>query len=249
MAREDAALPPIASPTIEQVFDEFLAEQAQRLKPKTFSRYCNIIELLTIHLDNYGYEGLPKEETALFEKHFNAKGDEHREFCQLFGPDHIVPNLGFFLSYFMIRKVMMAGPGLKQAAGTVTKKLSKWLAEKGYIGEEDARDGAERGAEAARLLPMADRAAQILAEAGDMFFDPSDLPDKDYMEFDHYTITKMEPGKLWLEGFVSGEGVVGPIAVPRKATDLLQVDWDISCALARLRGRWRLVEVANVYPR
>jgi len=36
--------------------------------------------------------------------------------------------------------------------------------------------------------------------------------------------------------------------VPRKATELLQKDWDISCAVARIRGKWRLVEVANVYP-
>lgn len=249
MAPDAGGLPPIASPTIEQVFEEFLAEQEQRLAPKTLSRYQSVIELLTASLDNYGYEGLSKEERALFEKHFNAKGDEHREFCQLFGPGHIIPNLGFFLGYFMIRKVMMAGPGMKQAAGTVTKKLSKWLAEKGYVSEGEATDGAERGAEAARLLPSAERAAQILAEAGDFFFDASDLPDEDYMEFDHYTITRVEPGKLWLECFGSVEGVVGPIAVPRKATDLLQKGWDISCALARLCGKWRLVEVANVYPR
>ena len=32
----------------------------------------------------------------------------------------------------MIRKVI-AGRDLKRAAGSVTKKLSKWLAEKGYV--------------------------------------------------------------------------------------------------------------------
>jgi len=249
MAPNERSLPTIASPTIEQVFDEFLAEQEQRLKPTTFSRYRSVIQLLTIHLNNYGYEGLAEEESGLFEKHFNAEGDEHREFCQVFGPDHIVSSLGSFLNYFMVRKVMMAGVGLMRAAGTVTKKLSKWLAEKGYIGEVAAARGAERGAEAARDLPAAERAAQILAEAGEFFFDPDDLPDEDYIDFDHFTITRMEPGKLWLEHFVTGEGVIGPIAVPKKATDLLQVDWEISCALARLRGKWRLVEVANVYPR
>jgi len=44
-----------------------------------------------------------------------------------------------FLGYFMPRKVM-CGKDLMQAAGTVTKKLAKWLAEKGYVEDtEDAR--------------------------------------------------------------------------------------------------------------
>jgi len=248
MPSESNELPQTGTPTIEQVFEEFLAEQEQRLKRQTLSQCRSIISLLRHSLNGYGYEGLSEEESALFDRHYNAKGDEHKEFCEVFGPEKIVPNLSYFLNFFMIRKVMMAGAELKRAAGTVTKKLSKWLADKGYIQEEDATRGAEEGADAARTLPVAERAAQILAEGGDLFFDPSDLPDEDYMEFDHYTITRIEPGKLWLEGLVTGEGLVGPISVPRKATELLQKDWDISCAVARIRGKWRLVEVANVYP-
>ena len=247
MTTNRAQLPPIADPTIDQIFEEFLTAQGQRLKPKTLSKYRSIISLLRHHLDGYGYEGLSKEESALFEWHHNAEGDAHKEFCQIFGPEHTIPNLGMFLSYFMVRKVM-AGAELKRSAGTVTKKLSKWLAQRGYIAEQDAVQGAEKGSEAARALPAAERAAQILAEAGDLFFDPSDLPDDDYMEFDHFTIGRIEPGKLWLKAYISGEGVVGPIAVPRKATDILQENWEISCALARVHGKWRLVEVANVYP-
>jgi len=248
MSNENGGPPPVAAPTIEQVFEEFLAEQEQRLKRQTFSRYRTTISLLRHSLNGYAYQGLSKEESELFDSHYNAKGDAHKEFCKLFGPEKIVPNLSYFLNFFMIRKVMMAGAELKRAAGTVTKKLSKWLADKGYIQEEDAAHGVEEGADAVRALPDAERAAQILAEAGDLFFDPSGLPDEDYMEFDHYTIAKIEPGKLWLEGMVSGKGVIGPISVPRKATELLQKDWDISCAIARIRGKWRLVEVANVYP-
>ena len=247
MGDENDGPTPIADPTINQILDEFLAKQAQRLKPKTLAKYESVVSLLGHHLDGYGYEGLSKEESALFERHYNAEGDAHKEFCEIFGPEHIIPNLGMFLSYFMVRKVM-AGAELKRSAGTVAKKLSKWLAEKGYIAEDEAEQGAEEGANAARDLPAAERAAQILSEAGDLFFDPSDLPDEDYMEFDHYTIARLEPGKLWLEAYIAGGGVVGPIAVARKATDLLQESWDISCALARVRGKWQLVEVANVYP-
>ena len=82
-----------------------------------------------------------------------------------------------------------------------------------------------------------------------MDFDPDELDDADYHDFDHYTIEKVEPGKLWLEVYTEkGKSTVGPIAVPKEATALLHEGWDISCAIARIRGKWRIVEVANVYP-
>ena len=239
--------PQIADPTIEQVLDQFLAEQRQRLKAQTFSRYEDVVSLLRDHLDGYAYDGLSKEEEALFDKYYNAKGDEHREFCQLFGPDEIVPNLDMFLSYFMIRKVV-AGAALMRAAGTVTKKLSKWLAEQGYIAEDEADDGAAQGAEAARNLPAAERAAAILYDAADALDYPDDARGEEYRDFDHYTIARLLPGKLWLRQFAASGDAIGPIAVPTEATELLQNGWDISCSLVRLGGAWRLAEVANVYP-
>ncbi len=238
-----------ADTTIDQVFEAFLADQAERLKPRTLSRYQDVIDLLRRHLNGYGYEGLSKAESALFDRHYNAEGDQHREFCQLFGPDKIVENLGLFLGYFMIRKVM-AGQDLKRAAGTVTKKLSKWLAKQGYIPEEEAQMGAEKGADAVRDLPQAERAAGILfGTTADLAIDPNDLADEDYREFDHFTIGKLEPGKLWLELFEGRKRhLYGPIPVPNSATKLLREGWDISCSLGRVRGKWRMVEVGNVYP-
>ncbi len=249
MAAKIVKLAQPADPTIDQVFEEFLAEQRERLKPATISRYEGVLNMLRHHLNGYASETLSTAESALFDRHYDADGDEHREFCQLFGPDKIVENLASFLGYFMIRKVM-AGPGLKRAAGTVTKKLSKWLAAKGYISEEEAQEGADEGAQAARDLPQAERAAQILVDAVvDLAINPNDLADQDYLEFDHYTIRKIEPGKLWLEIFEGGEGhLYGPLPVPNSATKLLREGWDISCSLGRVRGKWRIVEVANVYP-
>ncbi len=59
----------------------------------------------------------------------------------------------------------------------------------------------------------------------------------------------VEPGKLWLEVYTEkGKSSVSPIAVPKKATELLEKGWDISCAIARIRGKRRIVQVANVYP-
>lgn len=249
MAAKIVKLAHPADPTIDQVFEEFLAEQRERLKSRTVSQYEDVLNLLRHHLNGYAYETLLKPESALFDKHYNAKGDEYREFCQLFGPDKIVGSLGSFLGYFMIRKVI-AGQDLKRTAGTVTKKLSKWLAAKGYISEEEAQAVADEGAEAARDLPKAERAARILVDdVEDLAIDPTVLADEDYLEFDHFTIGKIEPGKLWLEIFEGGKRhLYGPVPVPSSATKLLRKGWDISCSLGRVRGKWRIVEVANVYP-
>lgn len=249
MAAKIVKLAQPASPNIDQVFEEFIAEQGKRLKRRTLSQYRNVLDLLRHHLNGYAYEGLSKAESALFDRYYNAKGEKHREFCQLFGPDKIVENLGSFLGYFMIRKVM-AGEDLKRAAGTVTKKLSKWLASKGYVSDEKAQEGADEGAEAARDLPKAERATKILQDTvDDLAVAPNDLSDEDYLEFDHFTIGRLEPGRLWIELYEGGKRhSYGPIPVPNSATNLLRKGWDISCSLGRVRGKWRIVEVANVYP-
>jgi hypothetical protein len=238
-----------AERTIDRVLGEFLEEQRARRAPRTVARYEDVLGLLRSHLNGYAHEGLSKAEAALFERHFNAEGDEHREFCQLFGPEKIVENLGSFLGYFMIRKVV-AGPDLKRAAGTVTRALSKWLAAKGYVSEDDAREGTERGAQASRDLPAAERAADILRDAAARLgVDQADLPDEDYVDFDHFTIARVEPGRLWLEIREGGKRrLCGPIPIPRSAAKLLREGWDLSCSLGRVRGTWRIVEMANVYP-
>ncbi|MBI4563465.1 MAG: hypothetical protein HY716_02065 [Planctomycetes bacterium] len=249
MIQETVSIPRPASPNIDEVLDEFLREQRLRLKRAVLSHYESVIDLLQQHLNGYAYESLSKPESALFDKHYNAKGEDHREFCQLFGPDKIVGNLGMFLGYFMIRKVM-AGATLKRAAGTVTKRLSKWLAEKGYTSNEAAAAGQERGADAARDLPKAERAAKILFDAADAVpVNPNELADENYLEFDHFTLGKVEPGKLWLDVYEGGRTrLLGPITAPKKATDLVQEGWEISCGLGRVRGKWRIIEMGNIYP-
>lgn len=239
-------LPPIAEPNIDQVFTEFLEEQGRRLRPKSFAEYEAVIGLLRGYLDGYGYEGLSDAEAALLEKY--AAEPDGREFCELFGPDHVIENLGMFLDYFMVRKVM-ASETLSRAAGRVTKKLCKWLAARGCVSEEEAAEGASTGAEAAEDLPQARRAAKIISEsAPGLGMDPPDLPDEDYLDFDHYTITKLAPGKIW---FADPEGgrqhPIGPVPVPAAATELLRLGWSISCAMGRTGGTWRILSAANVY--
>lgn len=232
----------IAKPTIAEVLEEFLAEQRQRLAPKTFRQYRDIVELLHHCLNGYAYQSLGKAERKLFDRYFNAQGDAHREFSQIFGPDRILLEVGGFLDWFMIRKVI-AGTETLRAAGTVTKRLAKWLAQKGYVTAEEAGQTVEEGAAAARDLPKCKELAQLLSR----FTEGQPRGGEDDEIEDHFTVTRVEPGRIWLEPMLA-RAKVGPIEVPEAISRRCKVGWSVSGVAGRVRGRWRLVEAWNVYP-
>ena len=65
--------------------------------------------------------------------------------------------------------------------------------------------------------------------------------DEDWVE-DYLEIVDAEPGKIWFENGV------GPIAVPRKASDLARPGWSAFVTAVRIDKRWHLLEVGVVYP-
>jgi len=226
--------------TIDEALDAFLAEQSKRLSPKTLRNYEDVVSLLRSSLNGYAYESLDELERKRWEKAFDA--GEEEAFTKLFGPEKIVEHLGAFLGYFMVRKVM-AGQDLLRASGTVTKKLAAWLHEYGYISEDERADALERGGDAARELPRADRLGQLLHDEMEKTprFDPDDIPDEHWIE-DFLTIERVEPGALWFEGGI------GPVHVSKAASDLAEVGWGVNIVLAQVRDKWRIVELGFVYP-
>jgi len=230
----------IAQPTISEVLQEFLDEQRKRLKPRTFARYEDVIELLQHSINGYAYNSLDEEESALFDELYN---EQDIEFCDIFGPEKILDNVGEFLDYFMVRTVI-AGKELLKAAGTVTKKLARWLEEKGYATTEEAEWAVETGAEASRSLPKAEELASLLYN-----FAHSQSPGKVLKRVDdQFLIKRVEPGKLWLSGWLSYKGTIGPIAVPHEITDLAEEGWVVMLWLGRTRRGWKILDVGNVYP-
>ena len=218
--------------TISQVFEEFLADQKPRISPKTFSKYESIIQLYGSYLESYwpGHDGE-------YDKITKAGGT----FCGTFGPEDATAGYSEFLGYFMARKVM-CGKDLMQAAGTVTKKLATWLAEKGYI--KDTEYEQERGGAAAKDLPNAAEILELLNALCD-----EHAPAKHSGEIeDHFLIEKIEPGKLWLNPLTVGNSVIGPIPVPKRVTALCEPGWDIGGVVAKVGKGWRLIEVWNVTP-
>ena len=239
--------PQLAAPNIELILDRFLEDQARRLKSPTLRQYRRVVELLRVYLDGYGCQSLDTEEAAFFKWHFESEGSRNRGFCQLFGADKITENLGGFLCEFMIRKVI-AGPRLKRYAGTVSKKLARWLELRGLVDAAAAQQAAEQGADAARDVPRAERAAMLLVDHAAGLNADDDAPDdEEYVEFDSCTVVKVEPGRVWLSSWRE-EKSYGPVQIPEEVSRLLEIGWDITCSLARNRGRWQIIQVANVYP-
>ncbi len=58
MAAKIIRPPQPANPTIDEVCEEFLAEQRKRLTPRTLSRYEDVLGLLRHHLNGYAYPAL-----------------------------------------------------------------------------------------------------------------------------------------------------------------------------------------------
>lgn len=232
----------IAKPTIAEVLAEFLADQRVRMGPKTFAECESVVEMFQDCLNGYGHQELGKAELRLFDRFFEAEGDSHREFCQVFGPEHILANLDQFLGWFMVRKVI-APKAILRAAGTVMKRLASWMGEKGYAKAEEAADSAERGAEAARDLPKAEALASRLHRFAEMQERGNEADEVE----DHFTIVRVEPGAIWLDP-MSEPKKVGPIRIPENISCLCRVGWEISGVVGRVCKEWRLLEAWNVYP-
>ena len=218
--------------TISQVFEEFLADQKDRISQKTFQKYQSIVSLYGSYLERYW----PAHNDD-YDKITKAGGT----FCGTFGPEYTTDGYSEFLGYFMPRKVM-CGKDTMQAAGTVTKKLAKWLAEKGYV--KDTEDAQERAGEAAKDLPNATEVLDLL----NAYCDENAPLKHDSKIEDHFWIEKIDPGKLWLNPLTASNSVIGPIPVPKKVTALCEPGWDIGGVVAKVGKDWRLVEVWNVSP-
>ncbi len=145
------------------------------------------------------------------------------------------------LDYFMVRKVM-AGEELLRAAGTVTKKLAKWMAATGYVDAASAREAVERSASAARDLPKAERMSRLLYEQAQRTAKDDRHDAEDDIVEDYFTIERVEPGTLWFTGGI------GPVHVDTAASSLATPGWWVYLVLGQSARGWQVLEAGNVYP-
>jgi hypothetical protein len=79
--------------------------------------------------------------------------------------------------------------------------------------------------------------------------DVATLPADDRVPLDDHPIARIQSGKIWLRVYGRASSrEVGPLAVPPEAASRLRVGWSLCCALARVRGRWRILELQEIYP-
>jgi hypothetical protein len=219
--------------TIDELFAEFLAAQEARLSPQTYSRYEAAIDLYRGYLERYwpGYFGKDYDAVTQAGGHLlrHVRCRRHH------------PGFSEFLGYFMPHK-MIAGNGTMRAAGTVVKRLARWLVEQGYTEDDEAARGPVR--EAARDLS----ASQKLLDALNDWLDQT-APVRSGKEIEgHFVIDRVEGKQIWLEPLLSGDSEIGPIPVPAAIARACKVGWDIGGVVARTRTGCRLVEVWNISP-
>lgn len=226
--------------TIDEALDAFLVEQEERLSERTFRTYREVVELFRRCMNDYGHSSLAPLESKRWERAYEG-GDEDA-FTRLFGPEKIPAEVGQFLGWYVIRKVM-AGQELARACGTVTKKLGRWLEDNELIDAGAAADMVERGADASDELPKAERLADLLYRESRKLSSAQirSVTDDDWIE-DQLLIERVESGELWFEGDI------GPVIVPGQVSDLARSGWMVTISLARIGGEWRIAEVGNVYP-
>lgn len=225
--------------TIREALAQFLAEQTKQLKPRTRRKYEGVIELLQICLNNYGHIYLDKKDDDLFAKLYKEK---QMQFCDIFGPDKIVPIYDEFLDSFMIHKVE-AGKDLIKTAGTVTKKLARWLKDKGYISNKEMKTATESAAASTKRLTASKDALNLLQ---DYVRDNEPLTWSDEID-GHFRIVKITPGHLWVDNFLTGEHI-GRIAVSQEISNSCKTGWVISGSLVKTRNVWKFLDVWTVDP-
>lgn len=232
-----------ATPTINEVFDEFLAAQRQRLSVSSADRYEDIVGLFQSCMDGYGHQWLSDEEAKLFQREYN-RNEEQGSFCNLFGPERILENLDDFLGWFLIRKTM-ASKSTLEATPTVLRKLVDWLVERDFV-SRDAADGASELLDQAGSLAKAEAfSSQLyeLMEEGSVL----DVTESQDWENEMAVITRVEKGTIWLQNEETDYEVA--FEVPDELAALAEPGWRISALhLGRTSEGWHLLEMGNVYP-
>ena len=228
--------------TINQVFEEFLKEQQARLKPRTYEGYEEALYIFEQFLNGHAHQFLNEKDRKLFDKFYS---EEHEEYCEIFGPDKISPSeMGEFLDYFMVRKVI-GSKELMKTVGRVMRKFVKWMNEKGYMQKEEFETTAEI------VDKLKDELPKVRELSGLIYDYIQNNPIDDFTESvdGYFRVTKVENRKLWLEGYMEDRGTVRPVTVSTEISSMCKVGWVINLDLGKTCKSWKMLECGNVYPR
>jgi hypothetical protein len=125
--------------SIHAALEEFLDEQRIRLSERSFRNYERVILYLKKHAIREGFDDLrDREVQQLYDKVIQKGREEDVEaFFKAVEAKQILGHFGLFLSYFMPRKVIDS-KAVERAAAPTLRKLTGFLADRGYIDKEAA---------------------------------------------------------------------------------------------------------------
>ena len=238
---------PTSTEPIRIVIREFAETCRSRLDDEEFSDYRRVLFFLELCINNYGHRNLSSEERVFYEQHYHRGGEAGRHFFELFGAEKLLPELDFFAQVYVKRHVFTSRRLEKRAPGVV-EELTAWLVERGYVLEDDVALAARRARERKKRRRLHRDVERRLAETA-VSVDRSFFTESDYIDCDDHPIERVDHGRFWLRVFRSATPErIGPLLAPVAVTEALRVGWNLSCALAKVRGRWRLVRVEELYP-
>ncbi|SMB97154.1 hypothetical protein SAMN00808754_1770 [Thermanaeromonas toyohensis ToBE] len=118
---------------LTRVLDAFLDEREKTLSRRTAAKYGRLVSLWQRYLDHHGYCHLLPVEKVLW-KRLRKAGTEITE---TFGAQLLVRSSVPFLGEYFLRKV---GSDLElvEYAGTIVRKLARWLAQEGFVSSRAA---------------------------------------------------------------------------------------------------------------
>ena len=234
-------------PTIQCVLSEFAEDRDSNLKPEEHRAYRRVLFFLELCINNYGHRNLDASERAFCEKNYRARGRAQRHFFEMFGPEKLLPELDFFARVYVKRDVFTS-ERIETKAPHVVDDLKRWLVERDYVTRAELEASQRICSMRTKLRVRARKAAQLLEERS-VTVDPAFFKEHDYIDTDDHPISRVDPGRFWLRVYRSAEPEeIGPLAAPVAATKTLRVGWNVCCALARVKGHWRIVAVDEIYP-
>ncbi len=248
MGPQGASVAGIEAATIQDVLSEFLQDRGRILDPVELRLYRHVLLFLQLCINNYGHRNLDEVSRERYERHYRDFEGGGREFFELFGPELLVPELGFFTEVFLKREVHTSEKVVRKAKDVV-RELRLWLVERGYFTFSWLKDFDEgvrtRERLKRRLAPLLRRLSGSLVH-----IEASMLAEDDAVALDSHIVSRVEVGRVWLRVYQSAAPEeIGPVTVPEELTRHLRRGFTLWCSLGRLRGRWRLLELTEVHPR
>lgn len=231
-----------ASPNINDILARFIADE----DPPSIDPYVSrtaIAECIQLNLNMYGHTTLTAEQGAWAMECYDEE-DEAGSFCNLFGPDYILPSFDDFLGYFMVAKIM-GPPEMTAAAGPVCIDLARWMGAHGFATESEVEEAVAVAQGAASDLPAADAASALLHEHWQAVHGEERLDDLDWDG--GALITRIDKHAIWVREVDGGEEF-GPVVIPRDASVLLEPGWVINSPfLVKTPSGWHIAESGFIH--